>query len=264
MDQLNFVSHDFMLFSLDNQNVGKPAIVFLHGGGLSSKSWTPIIDLLPDFHCLAPDLPEQGVSKDIPFTMGDASRGVAELIEKHLPQKKAHVVGLSLGGAVALALIRTTPDLVDHCIVTGCSGRLSAIYAAFARSTLWTLRFYKPEYLVQATMHQQGIPTRYHELLHDDLLAGSSVQFMNHIITSLKELELPAQIDMPLLVCVGERENWLAKRIARGLLARFPSARGLVAPGGSHVWCLQFPGLFADMVRAWVTDKLLPPSLKPL
>ena len=31
-----------------------------------------------------------------------------------------------------------------------------------------------------------------------------------------------------------------------------------VAPGAKHAWCLQFPDLFAALLRAWVTDKPLP------
>jgi pimeloyl-ACP methyl ester carboxylesterase len=253
-----------MLYTLDAGSPTKTAIVFLHGGGLSSKSWLPVIERLPDFHCLAPDLPEQGQSVDIPFTMKGAAYGVAEIIRLLLPNKTVHVVGLSLGGAVALTLLQIAPELVDHVIVTGSSGRLSRLTSAFAKSMLWLLRFYTPEKLVQATLRQQGIPAQYHALLHDDLLKGSNAKFMRHLISELVTLELPQRINVPLLICVGEKENYIAKGIARDLLERYPSASGIVAPNGSHAWCLQFPDLFADTVRAWVTDNPLPSILLPM
>jgi hypothetical protein len=51
---------------------------------------------------------------------------------------------------------------------------------------------------------------------------------------------------------------------AQTLASITPSARGIVAPNGSHAWCLQFPDLFADTVRAWVTDNPLPSILLPM
>jgi pimeloyl-ACP methyl ester carboxylesterase len=253
-----------MLYTLDVGSPTRTVIVFLHGGGLSSKSWLPVIERLPDFHCLAPDLPEQGQSEDIPFTMKGAAYGVAEIIKQRLPNKRVHVVGLSLGGAVALTLLQIAPEPIDHVIVTGSSGRLSRLTSTFAKSMLWILRFYMPEKLVQATLRQQGIPAQYHVLLHDDLLKASNAKFMHHLISELGTLELPQRIKVPMLVCVGERENYITKGIARDLLKRYPLARGIVAPNGSHAWCLQFPDLFADMVCAWVTDNPLPSALKPL
>ena len=37
-----------------------PTIVFLHGGGLCRAMWQPQLDRLREYHCLAPDLLEQG------------------------------------------------------------------------------------------------------------------------------------------------------------------------------------------------------------
>jgi hypothetical protein len=41
-------------------------------------------------------------------------------------------------------------------------------------------------------------------------------------------------------------------------------ARGVIAPGMGHVWNLQAPDLFADMIRAWISDKPLPDQLASL
>ncbi len=58
-----------MLYTFESGDPASPAIVFLHGGGLSSKSWYPVIERLPDFYCLAPDLPGHGKSQDMSFTL---------------------------------------------------------------------------------------------------------------------------------------------------------------------------------------------------
>jgi pimeloyl-ACP methyl ester carboxylesterase len=41
-----------------------PAILFLHGSPLSGRMWEPQLERLPDFHCLAPDLPS--MAKTLP------------------------------------------------------------------------------------------------------------------------------------------------------------------------------------------------------
>src|SRR5947207_13276038 len=99
-----------------------PCIVFLHGLWLSSVMWQPQIERLSrEYYCLAPDLPEHGRSTDIGLlTPENSGRVVAELIRERTPRGRAHVVGLSLWGLVALGLLRDAPEVIDHLIVSGC------------------------------------------------------------------------------------------------------------------------------------------------
>ena len=62
-------------------NPAQPAIVFLHGAGLSSRQWTPqLAALAADFYCIAPDLPEQGQTLGT-FDLQVAVEGVAALLQ---------------------------------------------------------------------------------------------------------------------------------------------------------------------------------------
>jgi pimeloyl-ACP methyl ester carboxylesterase len=59
-----------------------PAVVLLHGGGVSGWMWNRSASLLRDYHCLIPDLPEHGQSYCIkPFTIEDSAQRIAELID---------------------------------------------------------------------------------------------------------------------------------------------------------------------------------------
>ncbi len=93
-----------------------PTIVFLHGGGVSGWMWRPQIDhFKEDYHCLVPDLPEQGKSTDgTPFSIQNSAEQIAELIKNHAHDGKAHVVGLSAGAQVVVALLHHTPECVDR------------------------------------------------------------------------------------------------------------------------------------------------------
>lgn len=255
-----------MIYTYEAGNSSLPALVFLHGGGLSSKSWHPVIERLPDFYCLAPDLPGHGQSKDRPFTLETSAQAVAEVIRHKVPGGKAHLVGLSWGGAVILTMLRKTPEVVETAILSGSSGRMPRGLVQASLPTLAFLRFFKPETLARLTMKQQGIPDQYYDLLHDDLLDSSRAEFMRQLYLGLAELILPQEVACPLLVCAGEKDpgasRWYGAVSLRPL--RYASAQGVLMPKAGHVWPLQAPDVFAEMVRAWVTGSSLPAVLKKL
>jgi pimeloyl-ACP methyl ester carboxylesterase len=253
-----------MLHTYESGNHNAPAILFLHAGGLSGKSWLPVMERLPEFHCLAPDLPEQGLSRAIPYSISRCVSEVAAIIREKVPTQKVHVIALSLGGPVALTLAGAYPQLVDHVLISGGSGQIPRWMVRLAKSTLWMYRLFSPESLIQATLRQQGIPAEYESLVRDDLLQSLDPAFMRNYMDELSTWQLPDCINQPLLLAVGERESRAAFRFARNYLRHYPHAQGLVVPGVRHAWSLQNPDLFANLVRTWVTDSPLPPRFKPL
>ena len=137
-----------------------PCIVFLHGLWLSSLMWQPQIErLAQDFHCLAPDLPEHGKSTDIGLlTLKNTSQVLANLIRAHTPHGRAHIVGLSLGGAVALNLLRDVPEVVDHLMVSGTAARFSPLIARLSTLGRPVLRVLKPAPLISLALRTSKIP----------------------------------------------------------------------------------------------------------
>ncbi len=254
-----------MLYTYESGSPASPAIVFLHGGGLSSRMWQPVIERLPEYYCLAPDLPEHGRSASLaPFDLDDAARRVAELIRLHIPGRKAHLVGLSLGGAVVLNIARLDPAVAGRMMVTGTAARLSKFLGQLSLSTLWMLRYYKPETLAKSSAKQWGIPEVYLPLFQEDLVHATSPDFNRTLIETLMQQQLPAGLPAPLLVTVGEKETLPAKQAARKLVRLYPESVGRMVPGMGHVWALQTPDLFAATVKAWVTEHPLPAALQPL
>lgn len=51
------------------------------------------------------------------------------------------------------------------------------------------------------------------------------------------------------------------KRAARELSRKIVGVRGVMVPDVGHVWSLETPDLFAETVRAWITDSPLPSHL---
>jgi pimeloyl-ACP methyl ester carboxylesterase len=257
-----------MLYIYESGSPAQPAIVFLHGGGLSSRMWQPVIERLPEFYCLAPDLPEHGQSRSLsPFDLDDAARRVAELIRLHVPGRRAHLVGLSLGGAVALNIARHDPDVINSVMVSGTAAKLGKFLGQLSLSSLWMLRFYKPEDLARRSAIQWGIPETYLPIFQDDLMQGASVRFNRTLIENLMRQQLPERLSAPLLVTVGEKETLPAKQAAQKLVNLYAQGGhtvGRMVPKLGHVWALQAPELFAATVRAWIVDGPLPSQLRPI
>jgi pimeloyl-ACP methyl ester carboxylesterase len=100
--------------------VHRPTIVFLHGTRLTGASWAAqVAGLDGEFHCLAPDLPGHGDAEGIPFTVAGAADRIADLVEHEAHGGRAILVGLSLGGYVAMAVAARRPELVAGLAISG-------------------------------------------------------------------------------------------------------------------------------------------------
>lgn len=96
-----------------------PAIVFVHGTRLTSAMWSPQIAALSDeFRTIALDLPAHGSRAGVSFTMESAADALAAAIREHAGGR-AVVVGLSLGGYVAMTLAAREPALVRGLVLSG-------------------------------------------------------------------------------------------------------------------------------------------------
>lgn len=91
---------------------GSPAVVFLHAVGTSGRMWAAHMAGVAGDHSLAPDLPGFGHSNRLPWRSRiDTADQIAALIEQRTPSRRAHVVGLSLGGAIAHTFWSAAPTL---------------------------------------------------------------------------------------------------------------------------------------------------------
>jgi pimeloyl-ACP methyl ester carboxylesterase len=240
-----------------------PAILFLHASPLSGRMWSPQFERLPEFHCLAPDLPGHGRSAAIPIQMKDMVERLAGLIRASTPGGRAHVVGLSFGGVVAQALLVAATDIVDHVILSGTGTRMSRLLVWLSMLNEPVLRLLRPEQLAALVSMQFSIPAQYRAGLGDDFKAFSS-KTLSRVMQTYLDIEMPSATKSPVLVAVGGKETFIAKRAARTMSCSIPSARGVLVPGCGHVWNLEAPDLFAETVRAWVNDQPLPGRLEPL
>jgi NADH-quinone oxidoreductase subunit B len=115
-----------------------PPIVFIHGIRLTGAMWTAQQAALADaFRTIAVDLPAHGVGASETFTLEGAVDSVAATIRKE-GGGRAVVVGLSLGGYVAMTLAAREPGLVRGLMDHGMGGlQHNAITARLEELVNW-------------------------------------------------------------------------------------------------------------------------------
>ncbi|HEY7971007.1 MAG TPA: alpha/beta fold hydrolase [Candidatus Limnocylindrales bacterium] len=97
----------------------RQTIVFLHATRLSGAQWRAQADALgEEFRCVLVDLPGHGAAAGRPFTLEGAASEVATTIAG-LPDGRAVLVGLSLGGYVAMEVAARWPERVAGLVIAG-------------------------------------------------------------------------------------------------------------------------------------------------
>jgi pimeloyl-ACP methyl ester carboxylesterase len=242
-----------------------PTVLFLHGLGLSHTMWQPQFEGLSHYyHCLAPDLPECGNNTDTgPFILKDASRYVINIIRERVPGGSAHVVGLSIGGAVALQVLHDEPHVLDHLMISGTSTRLPPYLGTLKRLDEQDLRLFNHDRLAEYLLQPYRIPQTYRGLLLTDLRKVEPVA-MRHFIQEMTKIQLPREGQVPTLIAVGQQEAFDIKHDAYEMRRAIHCARGVLVPGVGHFWNLEAPDVFTMTLRAWIQNESLPPNLAQL
>ncbi len=226
-------------------------ILFLHGGSSGAWAWSGQVELLPQRHLLTPELPGYAgrACEDWPGT-GGAADDVATLIRDRAIDGKAHVVGLSLGGFVALQLAHKHPELLRSCLITGSAvsgySRIEKLAIA-PQVPLWRRYWY---WAAQAFAFR--IPAEVRKQFAADGCAPSArtnrAMFREVVVGGLpRELAYTG----PMLAVSGEKDSASVRRGFPALCSVLPQTQTCIVPGVHHAWNAEDPELFARMVTTF-------------
>ena len=115
------------------------SILFLHGGALNRKMWQHQLDQFEgsyDVHAI--DLPGHGKNTETKFTLSSSVKEIHRYIESHI-KGKLMIVGLSLGGYVAISYMHQHPNRVSKLVLSGCCIQYSGMLGLLARMNSYLL-----------------------------------------------------------------------------------------------------------------------------
>jgi pimeloyl-ACP methyl ester carboxylesterase len=227
-----------------------PVIVFVHGTRMSRSYWTPQIEALSDeFRIIAVDLPGHGVRGHEAFTLDGAVAGIATVIEDQA-RGRAIVVGLSLGGYVAMGLAADRPELVRGLVVSGATiepaGRLRRAVLALALAfDLGQMRWVDP---ISARYYR----IRYPAAIAEPVIAGGFWSAGGAIalraLAGERFKPRLAAYPGPVLLINGS-QDLVMRPGARGFAAVAKDVRRVRIRGASHLANLDRPAAFNEAVR---------------
>lgn len=230
-----------------------PPILFLHGAVMSRAQWRPQLVALAEagYRCIAIDLPGHGEMADRRFTLEDAADVVVESIDR-FGGGRAILVGLSLGGYVAMTAAARSPERVRGLVLAGATrepaGPIRAGFAAFA----WTLQL-APEALLRGAMTVL-YRRRYGRQVAADILANG--YFARGGAVAIRELrgggfrERLRAYGGPILVINGDLD--LVFRFGeRGFIEGLPRVSTERLRRAAHLSNVDRPAAFSAAIRSF-------------
>jgi pimeloyl-ACP methyl ester carboxylesterase len=261
--------------------VGPEPAVMLHGLGGSALNWTDLMALLADrLESRAPDLPGFGLSpppSDHDYSIGAQARLVARLVEMD-GRGPVHLMGNSLGGAVATTLAAYRPDLVRTLTLISPAlpdlrpNRARTQVAVLATPVLGTLLSRRlndlsPEERVAGLLEivyadptavtserralaEEEVRRRSEQPYAVDALASSARALLTEFLRTGKGglWRLAARVTAPTLVVYARQDRLVSHSMAPKAKASFPNATVVVVDSG-HVAQMEHPLLVERYIR---------------
>jgi len=228
-------------------------VILLHGGGAGAVTWYPSLgEVSKYFHVTAPDIVGYGES-DKPDADYDRPYFASWLKDFFITMdiKKAHIVGLSQGGAIALEFAIENPDLVEKLVLVN-SGALGAqpTFKPFL-AMLWmnvipsiVSNRFTSRYLLSNTEHRDTNHVYYSvEVLKKPGGKNAFSQGRGSAVSAISEESL-RQIKNHTLIIWGEDDNFFSIEHGASASQVIPNAKLLRIKGAGHLSLMDQPEVF--------------------
>lgn len=232
-------------------------LVLLHGGNVANWMWEPQLPAFTDRTVLTPDLPGFGerVGEDWPGLDAVADDIAARTAGQF------DLVGLSLGALAALRVLARHPDRVRSAFLT--SAPLTPAGAGMRLFGRLQLAFGQAPWFWRAQAVLFGLPT------------DSRKRYVTHGLSVRRENATAMTAEVcagvvptiryagPLLAVAGEKDSAAVRRSLAAIAHATPQAQVRIAPGMHHIWNVEDPDLFNEVLRSWLDGTVDPRLARP-
>jgi pimeloyl-ACP methyl ester carboxylesterase len=238
---------------------GAATIVFVHGTRLTRAAWTAQVGALSDtFRVVTMDLPGHGALADRPFTIPAGTAELARVVET-AADGRAIVIGLSLGGYVAMDLAAQRPELVRGLVLSGATQEPIGVRARPYLALAWAIDRLGPRGMDR--LNRWFFRTRYPAAIADPIIAGGfhSLGGSSALRALVGQRFAPrlAAYPGPVLILNGELDV-LFRLGARQFVHGVRDVRRVRLAGAAHLANLDRPEAFSLAVRRFaegLTDR---------
>jgi len=234
---------------------GGPALLLLHGWGARKELMAPIAQRLSGYRTITPDLPGFGATPAPPHAWGvdEYATWVISLLDR-LGVERAHIIGHSNGGRVAIALASAHPDRVARLVLTDSAG----IRPRHGPGYRWRVGTFK---LLRAATHRRWLPRALREVAarraalrgSEDYRAatGTVRASMVRLVNADLRPEL-SRLTASTLLIWGARDQETPLRDARLMERLIPDAGLVVFDGCGHFAYAEEPDRFCRIVDVFL------------
>jgi 3-oxoadipate enol-lactonase len=236
------------------------ALVLLHGIGGSGRDWEHQIPAFArHFRVIAPDLRGYGASDRAgEFSVETFAADVWALLD-HLRVRQAHVLGYSMGGAVAMQMALERPKSVGRLVLSNTLPSFETDTPA-KRALLWTrlllMGLVGPEGLARVVARRL-YPGPDQAALREEVARRNATNSRWVYIATVRNLvrwsvrPRLARLKMPVLVLAAE-QDYFPRADAERFAAALPHAELRVFPGTRHGLPRESPGPFNEAVLGFL------------
>lgn len=240
-----------------------PPVLLLHGGNVANWMWQPQVDTLDDRLVVTPDLPGFGSrAHEVWPGLPTVTDCLADRLAALGITTPVDVVGLSLGGLVALHLAARHPQVIRSMFITGAMVEPPGpVVRATAKLQLllWNVPWF---WKAQAVAFRLPADSRSTYVEHGLSVSRATARRMfDDVITGGVPQGL-ADFTAPLLAVVGEREPQPIRDSLHVIRDVAPHAEVRLAPGMHHIWSVEDVDLFNETMRRWLDGQVHPQLLQ--
>ena len=221
-----------------------PVVLLLHGLGSCGEDWgLQVPALRADYSLLLPDLRGQGRTPMPPGwpTIADLAADVSALLDE-LGLDSVHLVGLSLGGAVALQLAAVDPRRVRSLTAVNTFARLRVARGAAGRAAERTFlaatgRMAELGRRVALGLFPEEGQEAFRQAAAERLAQNRPMNYLR-LLMAVSRFDLRprlAAIRAPTLVVAGEQDTTVPMECKLELVRGIRGARLQAFPGSRHV-----------------------------